>query len=185
MKPYGSQLNLKKNVSYESKKNSEKISIINIKLIHQIFDTINISLLVLIFTLFFLSFNSQRKWSNTYKNLSKTRAINNNLIDYISRYFTANSFKRFWSNFGHHSFSFYLCISPFKFGRNAAIICSRDWISNYKNCFRKFILFSDYAFFMEWIDFLKFVLIEDIKNLIIYLRIKLKDVYLINNTSFI
>ena len=85
MKPYGNQLNFKKKVSYESKKNSEKISIINIKLIHQIFDTINISLLVLIFTLFFLSFNSQRKWSNTYKTLSKTRAINNNLIDYISK----------------------------------------------------------------------------------------------------
>jgi len=32
-----------------------------------------------------LSFNSQRKWSNTYKNLSKTIAINNNLIDYISK----------------------------------------------------------------------------------------------------
>ena len=85
MKPYGNQLNFRKKVSYESKKNSEKISIINVKLIHQIFDTINISLLVLIFTLFFLSFNSQREWSNTYKNLSKTRAINNNLIDYISK----------------------------------------------------------------------------------------------------
>jgi len=85
MKPYGNQLNLKKKVSYESKKNSEKISIINIKLIHQIFDTINISLLVLIFTLFFLSFDSQRKWSNTYKTLSKTKAMNNNLIDYISK----------------------------------------------------------------------------------------------------
>ena len=85
MKPYGNQLNLKKKVSYESKKNSEKISIINVKLIHQIFDTINISLLVLIFILFFLSFDSQRKWSNTYKTLSKTRAINNNLIDYISK----------------------------------------------------------------------------------------------------
>ena len=55
------------------------------KLIHQIFDTINISLLVLIFTLLFLSFNSQRKWSNTYKNLSKTRAVNNNLIDFVSK----------------------------------------------------------------------------------------------------
>jgi len=85
MKPYGNQLNLKKKVSYESKKNSEKIFIINIKLIHQIFDTINISLLILIFTLFFLSFDSQRKWSNTYKILSKTRAINNNIIDYISK----------------------------------------------------------------------------------------------------
>ena len=85
MKPYGNQLNLKKKVSYESKKNSEKISIINLKLIHQIFDTINVSLVVLIFILFFLSFNSQRKWSNTFENLSKTRAINNNLIDYISK----------------------------------------------------------------------------------------------------
>jgi len=85
MKPYGNQLNLKKKVFYERKKNSEKLHIINIKLIHQIFDTINISLLVLIFTLFFLSFDSQRKWSDTYKTLSKTREINNNLIDYISK----------------------------------------------------------------------------------------------------
>ena len=85
MKPYGNQLNFKKKVSYESKKKSEKISIFNVKLIHQIFDTINISLMVLIFTLFFLSFNGQRKWSNTDKNLSKTRAINDNLIDYISK----------------------------------------------------------------------------------------------------
>jgi len=85
MKPYGNQLNLKKKVPYEGKKDSEKISIINIKLVHQIFDTINISLLVLIFILFFLSFDSQRKWSNTYKTLSKTRTINNNLIDYISK----------------------------------------------------------------------------------------------------
>ena len=84
MKPHGHQLNFKKKLC-ESKKNSEKIFIINIKLIHQIFDTINISLLVLIFTLFILSFNSQIKWSNIYKNLSKTRAINNNLIDYISK----------------------------------------------------------------------------------------------------
>ena len=85
MKPYGSQFNLKKKVPYQIQKKSEKISIFNIKSIHQIFDTINISLLVLIFTLFFLSFDSQRKWSNTYKTLSKTRAINNNLIDYISK----------------------------------------------------------------------------------------------------
>ena len=85
MKAIGNQLNFKKKFSYESKNKSEKISILNIKLIHQILDTINVSLLVLIFTLFFLSFDSQRKWSNTYKNLSKIRAINNNLIDYISK----------------------------------------------------------------------------------------------------
>ena len=85
MKPYRNQLNSKKKVLYESKRNSKKISILNIKLIHQIFDTINISLLGLIFTLYLLSFDSQRKWSNTYETLSKTRAINNNLIDYISK----------------------------------------------------------------------------------------------------
>ena len=32
-----------------------------------------------------MSIDSQRKWSNTYQTLSKTRAINNNLIDYISK----------------------------------------------------------------------------------------------------
>jgi len=85
MKPYGNQHNFKKKDLCERKNNSEKIFILNIKLLHQIFDTINISLLVLIFTLFFLSFDSQRKWSNTYKTLSKTRSINNNLIDYISK----------------------------------------------------------------------------------------------------
>jgi len=85
MKPYGNQLNFEKKVLFESIKKSEKIYILNIKLIHQIFDTINISFLVLIFTLLFLSFDSQRKWSHTYKILSKTRAINNNLIDYISK----------------------------------------------------------------------------------------------------
>ena len=85
MEPYGNKLSFKKKVSYESKKNFQKTSILNIKFIHQIFDTINISLLVLIFTLFFFSFDSQRKWSNTYKTLSKTIAFNNNLIDYISK----------------------------------------------------------------------------------------------------
>ena len=85
MKPYGNQLDFKEKVSYQSQKNPKKLSITNIKFLHQIFDSINISLLVLIFILFFLSFDSQRKWSNTYKTLSKTRASNNNLVDYISK----------------------------------------------------------------------------------------------------
>ena len=85
MKPYGNQLPLKKKDSYKNQKISQKISTLNIKLLHQITDTINISFLVLIFILFFLSFDSQRKWSNTYKTLSKTRAMNNNLIEYISK----------------------------------------------------------------------------------------------------
>ena len=86
MRVYGKKSYLKKKLSYESQKNSEKnISKLNIKLIHQIFDTINISFIVLIITLFFLSLDSQRKWSNTYETLSKTRTMNNNLIDYISK----------------------------------------------------------------------------------------------------
>ena len=85
MKPYWNQVNFNKKVSYESQKNLGNISKPNIQLINQIFDTINISLLVLIFILFFLSLDSQRKWSNTYKTLSKTKVVNNNLIDYISK----------------------------------------------------------------------------------------------------
>ena len=85
MKINGKQSYLKKKVSYKNKKKLDKISRLNLKFIHRIFDTINISLLVLIFTLFFLSFDSQREWSKTYKTLSKTKSINNNLIDYISK----------------------------------------------------------------------------------------------------
>ena len=76
---------LKKKVSYQNQKNLEEKSIFNFHLLHQIFDAINISFLVLIFILFFLSLDSQRKWSNTYKNLSKTKLMNNNLIEYISK----------------------------------------------------------------------------------------------------
>ena len=57
MKPYGNQLNLKKKVSYESKKNSEKISIINIKseiLIVSKILCINLILIMDIFSEFFL-----------------------------------------------------------------------------------------------------------------------------------
>ena len=85
MSPYGKQSYLGKKVSYQSQKISNKISTLKIKLIHQILNTINISFLALIFILFFLSFDSQRKWSNTFKTLSKTKTINNNLIDYISK----------------------------------------------------------------------------------------------------
>ena len=85
MRTYGEKSYLKKKVSYDSKENSEKISKLNFTLINQIIDTVNISLMVLIFILSFLSFDSQRKWSSIYKTLSQTKAINNNLIDYISK----------------------------------------------------------------------------------------------------
>ena len=85
MKFYDNEDCLKKKVSYERNNNSQYIdSLFNLKLIHKILNTVNISLLILIFILFFLSFNSQRKWSNTYENLTKTKTYNNNLIDYIS-----------------------------------------------------------------------------------------------------
>ena len=76
---------LKNNPYDDNKKTSKKIKLFNLKFIHRIFDSVNISLLVLIFILSFLSFNSQRKWTSIYKNLLKTRANNNNLIDYISK----------------------------------------------------------------------------------------------------
>ena len=85
MHPHEKKSFFKKKVLYKRKNNSEKIFKFNIQLIHQIFNSINISLLVLIFTLFFLSLDSQRKWSNTYKILSKTKAMNNNLNEYISK----------------------------------------------------------------------------------------------------
>ena len=50
MKLYGKKSYLKKKVSYERQNNLEKISRLNLKLIHQIFNTINSSLIVLIFT---------------------------------------------------------------------------------------------------------------------------------------
>ena len=76
---------LKNNLYVANKITSKKIKLFNLKFIHRIFDSVNISLLILIFILSFLSFNSQRKWTSIYKNLLKTRANNNNLIDYISK----------------------------------------------------------------------------------------------------
>ena len=75
----------KKNIYDKNKIISTKISLLNLKLIHRIFDSLNISLIILIFILSFLSFNSQRKWTSIFKDLAKTRANNNNLIDYISK----------------------------------------------------------------------------------------------------
>ena len=85
MKPFGKESFLKEEVSYKNQKNLEKKYKQNIQFIHKLVDTVNISLLILIFLLFFLSFDSQRKWSNTYQTLLKTKAINHNLIDFISK----------------------------------------------------------------------------------------------------
>ena len=76
---------LKNNIYDTDKLTSKKIKLFNLRFIHRIFDSLNISLLILIFILSFLSFNSQRKWTSIYENLTRIRANNNNLIDYISK----------------------------------------------------------------------------------------------------
>ena len=85
MNIYKNENSLNKNLSKINQINSKNISLFNLKLIHRILDSINISLLILIFILSFISFNSQKKWTSIYKNLAKIRSNNNNLIDYISR----------------------------------------------------------------------------------------------------
>ena len=85
MNSYKNANSLKKTFSYKNKINSKSFSLFNLKLIHKIFDSLNFSLLILIFILSFISFTSQRKWTIIYKNLANTRDNNNNLIDYISK----------------------------------------------------------------------------------------------------
>ena len=85
MKINKNENSLKNKFYNTNKKPLENISLYDLKLIHRIINSINISLLILIFILSFISFNSQRKWTNIYLDLAKTRANNNNLIDYISK----------------------------------------------------------------------------------------------------
>ena len=76
---------LNKNLININQINSKNISLFSLKIMHKIFNSINFSLLTLIFILSFLSFNSQREWTNFYKILAKLRSNNNNLIDYIAK----------------------------------------------------------------------------------------------------
>ena len=84
MNIYENENSLKKKLFNTNKIILQEISFFNKKFIHKVLDSVNISLLVLIILLSFLSLNSQRKWTNFYRNLLKTRVYNNNLIDYIS-----------------------------------------------------------------------------------------------------
>ena len=85
MNLFENENSLNKSLQNINKIDSNKISLFDLKFIHKIFNSINISLLILIFILSFLSFNSQRKWTTIYKNLAKTRVNNNNFLDYISK----------------------------------------------------------------------------------------------------
>ena len=66
-------------------KTSKNKNFLNLKLTHKILDGINFSLLSLIFILSFLSFSSQKEWTDIYRDLAYTKAVNNNLLDYISQ----------------------------------------------------------------------------------------------------
>ena len=85
MKLYENEYSLKRKVSSNRKNSSIPFTSFNLKIIHKITDTLNVSLLVLIIILSALSFQSQREWSKTYAILSRTKVYNNNLIDYISK----------------------------------------------------------------------------------------------------
>mgnify|MGYP001308713725 CR=1 FL=1 len=82
MNIFENENSLNKNLQKVNQISSNKL---NLKLIHKIFNSVNISLLGLIFMFSFLSFNSQRKWTIIYKDLARIRSNNNNLIDYISK----------------------------------------------------------------------------------------------------
>ena len=84
MNIFENENSLNKSLHNINKINSNKITLFNLKFIHKIFDSVNISLLILIFILSYLSFDSQRKWTSIYNHLAKLRENNNNLIDYIS-----------------------------------------------------------------------------------------------------
>ena len=73
MKPYGRNNYSERKSSKESAK---YLPLINLKFVNRVFDTVNVSLLILVFIYTFLSLNSQRKWSSIYINLSKTKDKN-------------------------------------------------------------------------------------------------------------
>ena len=56
-----------------------------LKISHRLIDGLNISTLILIFLVTFLSIYSQLKWTNLYSAIAQIRNINSNLIDYISK----------------------------------------------------------------------------------------------------
>ena len=48
-------------------------------------DLLNISIIILILFLSFISLNSQRKWTMFYSSILEIRSKNNNIVDYISK----------------------------------------------------------------------------------------------------
>ena len=58
---------------------------INARILSKIIDRLNISIIILILFLSFISFSSQRKWTILYSSMLDIRNKNNNIIDYISK----------------------------------------------------------------------------------------------------
>ena len=58
---------------------------INERIYCKIIDRLNISIIILILFLSFISLSSQRKWTILYSNMLDIRNKNNNIIDYISK----------------------------------------------------------------------------------------------------
>ena len=59
--------------------------LINPRINWKILDLLNISIIILILFLSFISFSSQRKWTIFYSSMIEMRNKNNNIIDYISK----------------------------------------------------------------------------------------------------
>ena len=58
---------------------------INTRLYGKIIDRLNISIIILILFLSFISLENQRKWTMFYSSMIELRNKNNNIIDYISK----------------------------------------------------------------------------------------------------
>ena len=57
---------------------------INKRIYCKIINLLNISIIILILFLYFISVNNQRKWTIFYSGMMELRGKNNNIIDYIS-----------------------------------------------------------------------------------------------------
>ena len=85
---YANSLRKFKLNKYSKKQNYHLNQIYDInflKITHRVIDGLNISTLILIFLVTFLSIYSQLKWTNLYSAIVQIRNINSNLIDYISK----------------------------------------------------------------------------------------------------
>ena len=57
----------------------------NSRMFFKIIDNLNISIIILILFLSFISLNNQRKWTMFYTSMIELKDKNNNIIDYISK----------------------------------------------------------------------------------------------------